>query len=202
MIGGVYVKKITDKIICAMKNENILVDEEVVKFGLEIILMKILFAIVITLIGILMNCLLESIIYTISFSLLRRYGGGYHSESRKKCVVLSVVMLLCGIFTIKISEDFDAFIIPEAVITLFSAIYIICAAPIDTPNKRLDSDELRIYGKRTKITVFMLVILLVIFLYIKAYSFSVSIMIGIIMEAYLMLKGQINNKKTGNNHVQ
>lgn len=202
MIGGVYVKKITDKIICAMKNENILVDEEVVKFGLEIILMKILFAIVITLIGILMNCLLESIIYTISFSLLRRYGGGYHSESRKKCVVLSVLMLLCGIFTIKISEDFDAFIIPEAVITLFSAIYIICAAPIDTPNKRLDSDELRIYGKRTKITVFMLVILLVIFLYIKAYSFSVSIMIGIIMEAYLMLKGQINNKKTGNNHVQ
>lgn len=201
MIGGVYVKKITDKIICAIKNENILLDEEVVKFGLEIIFMKILFAIVILLIGILMNCLLESIIYTISFSLLRRYGGGYHSESRKKCVVLSVLMLLCGIFTIKISEYFDAFIIPEAFITLFLAIYIICAAPIDTPNKRLDSDELRIYGKRTVITVFMLVILLVIFLYIKAYSFSVSIMIGIIMEAYLMLKGQINNKKTGNNHV-
>lgn len=202
MIGGVYVKKITDKIICAMKNKNISVDEEVVKFGLEIIFMKILFAVVVTLIGILMNCFFESIIYTISFSLLRRYGGGYHAESKKKCFVLSVLMLLSGIFIIKISESFDEVIIPAAVITLFSVIYIICAAPIDTPNKRLDADEISIYGKRTGITVFILVILLVISSYVKAYSFSVSIMIGIIMEAYLMLKGQINNKKTGNNHAQ
>ena len=36
-------KKITDKIFCAMKNKNIMVDEEVVKYGLEIIFTKVLF---------------------------------------------------------------------------------------------------------------------------------------------------------------
>lgn len=66
-------KKITDKIFCAMKNKNIMVDEEVVKYGLEIIFTKVLFAIIITSIGILTKCFLESIIYTITFSLLRQY---------------------------------------------------------------------------------------------------------------------------------
>lgn len=194
-------KKITDKIILAMKNKNISFDEEVVEFGLEIILMKIIFATVTVLIGILMNCFLESIIYAVSFSLLRQYGGGYHADSERKCFVLSVLMLFSGIFIIKISESFDEFLIPAAVITFFSAVYIICAAPIDTSNKRLDADEVRVYGKRAKITVVILVILLTAFLFVKAHSFSVSVMIGIIMESYLMLKGQIKNKKAGNDRV-
>lgn len=189
-------KKITDKIFCAMKNKNIMVDEEVVKYGLEIIFTKVLFAIIIVSIGILTKCFLESIIYTITFSLLRQYGGGYHAETKQKCFVLSVLMLICAIFIIKKAQSCDVFIILEAVITFLSVIYIITTAPIDTPNKRLDADELRIYGKRTGITVCILVIILGICLYIKAYRFSTAIMIGIIMEAYLMLKGQINNKRT------
>ena len=189
-------KKITDKFFCAMKNKNIMVDEEVVKYGLEIIFTKVLFAIIIVSIGILTKCFLESIIYTITFSLLRQYGGGYHAKTKQKCFVLSVLMLICAIFIIKTAQSFDVFIILEAVITLLSVIYIITTAPIDTPNKRLDADELRIYGKRTGITVCILVIILGICLYIKAYRFSTAIMIGIIMEAYLMLKGQINNKRT------
>lgn len=189
-------KKITDKIFCAMKNKNIMVDEEVVKYGLEIIFTKVLFAIIIVSIGILTKCFLESIIYTITFSLLRQYGGGYHAKTKQKCFVLSVLMLLCAIFIIKTAQSFDVFIILEVVITFLSVIYIITTAPIDTPSKRLDADELRIYGKRTGITVCILVIILGICLYIKAYRFSTAIMIGIIMEAYLMLKGQINNKRT------
>lgn len=189
-------KKITDKFFCAMKNKNIMVDEEVVKYGLEIIFTKVLFAIIIVSIGILTKCFLESITYTITFSLLRQYGGGYHAKTKQKCFVLSVLMLICAIFIIKTAQSFDVFIILEAVITLLSVIYIITTAPIDTPNKRLDADELRIYGKRTGITVCILVIILGICLYIKAYRFSTAIMIGIIMEAYLMLKGQINNKRT------
>lgn len=189
-------KKITDKIFFAMKNKNIMVDEEVVKYGLEIIFTKVLFAIIIVSIGILTKCFLESIIYTITFSLLRQYGGGYHAETKQKCFVLSVLMLLCAIFIIKTAQSFDVFIILEVVITFLSVIYIITTAPIDTPSKRLDADELRIYGKRTGITVCILVIILGICLYIKAYRFSTAIMIGIIMEAYLMLKGQINNKRT------
>jgi hypothetical protein len=189
-------KKITDKIFFAMKNKNIMVDEEVVKYGLEIIFTKVLFAIIIVSIGILTKCFLESIIYTITFSLLRQYGGGYHAETKQKCFVLSVLMLICAIFIIKKAQSCDVFIILEAVITLLSVIYIITTAPIDTPSKRLDADELRIYGKRTGITVCILVIILGICLYIKAYRFSTAIMIGIIMEAYLMLKGQINNKRT------
>lgn len=189
-------KKITDKIFFAMKNKNIMVDEEVVKYGLEIIFTKVLFAIIIVSIGILTKCFLESITYTITFSLLRQYGGGYHAKTKQKCFVLSVLMLICAIFIIKTAQSFDVFIILEAVITLLSVIYIITTAPIDTPNKRLDADELRIYGKRTGITVCILVIILGICLYIKAYRFSTAIMIGIIMEAYLMLKGQINNKRT------
>ncbi len=91
-----------------------------------------------------MNCFFESIIFTVSFSVLREYGGGYHAKTRKKCFVLSIMTLVVALSIIKLAESFQILMFPICGIALISAIYILLKAPIDTPNKRFDEDEIRV----------------------------------------------------------
>lgn len=79
---------IIGKIIDEMKKSDLLTDdEEIVRYGLEIMISKAFFAVIIAVIGLIMGCFAESIIFTISFSLLRQYGGGYHAETRKNVFI-------------------------------------------------------------------------------------------------------------------
>ncbi len=61
--------KLIDKIVLEMKSSDSLTDdEEIIRAGLEILLSKAFFTAVIAIIGVIMNCFFESIIFTVSFS--------------------------------------------------------------------------------------------------------------------------------------
>ena len=187
-------EQIIDKIIEAMKNSDSLTDdEEIVRRGLEVIAIKIFFAVIIVIAGLLLGCFLESILFTIAFTALRQYSGGYHADSQKKCFALSTLMLMISLGIIKSIKIFPMLILPLIILTLISIIYVLIAAPIDTPNKRLDKDEIRVYGKRARIFAVLLTIAAVVLSVLDLSVFACAVMTGIIMSAYLMLKGQISN---------
>lgn len=186
--------RLIDKIIIEMKrSDSLTYDEEIVRTGLELIISKMFFAVIIAVIGLIMNCFIESILFTASFSLLREYGGGYHAETRKKCFVLSITTLVASLSIIKLAENFQVLTFPLCGIALISVIYILVKAPIDTSNKRFDEDEIRVYGIKARLfTVVLLSAALLLWL-LKFSDFAVTVLTGIIVEAYLMLKGQISN---------
>lgn len=167
--------------------------EEIIRYGLEIMITKTLFAVVIVVIGLLMMCFWESVVFAMSFTLLREYGGGYHAETRKKCFVLSILTLIASLSIIKLAENFQVLTLPICVVAFISVIYILIKAPIDTPNKRFDEDEIRVYGRKARLlTVVLLAVVLLLWI-LKLSDFAVTVLTGIIVEAYLMLKGQISN---------
>ncbi len=187
-------EKIIDKIIDAMKNSDSLTDdEEIVRRGLEAIAIKIFFAVIIIIVGLLLDCFFESILFTIAFTSLRQYSGGYHADSQRKCFVLSTLMLIISLSVIKVIKIFPQLILPLSIITLISIVYVFVAAPIDTPNKRLDNDEIRVYGKRARIFAAILAITAAVLCFLDINAFASAVMTGIVMSAYLMLKGQISN---------
>lgn len=187
-------EQIIDKIIEAMKNSDSLTDdEEIVRRGLEVIAIKIFFAVIIFIVGLLLGCFFESILFTIAFTSLRQYSGGYHADSQKKCFVLSTLMLIISLGIIKSIKIFPLLILPLIILTLISIIYVLIAVPIDTPNKRLDKDEIRVYGKRARIFAAMLTITAAILCYLNLNALASAVMTGIVMNAYLMLKGHISN---------
>lgn len=187
-------EKIIDKVIEAMKKSDSLTDdEEIVRRGLEIIAIKIFFAVIIIIAGLLTGCFLESILFTAAFTSLRQYSGGYHADSQNKCFLMSTLMLMISLSIIKSVKVWSVLILPLSIIAIISTVYVFAAAPIDTPNKRLDNDEIRVYGKRARIFAAVLAITAAAFYFLDMYSYATAVMTGIVMSAYLMLKGQISN---------
>lgn len=187
-------EKIIDKVIEAMKRSDSLTDdEEIVRRGLEIIAVKIFFAVIIIIAGLLIGCFFESILFTVAFTSLRQYSGGYHADSQNKCFLMSTLMLMISLSIIKSVKVWPALILPLGIIAIISTVYVFVAAPIDTPNKRLDNDEIRVYGKRARIFAAVLAITASAFYFLDMYAYASAVMTGIVMSAYLMLKGQISN---------
>ena len=193
--------KLLDKIIEKMKKYNALTDdrenEEIVRAGLEIIITKAFFVIVIVIVGLLMQCLFESIIFSISFSMLREYGGGYHAETKIKCFVLSFFTLVVALGIITLMNNFQLLMMPMLIISIISVIYILCKAPVDTANKRLDKDEIRVYGNKARVLTVILLFAVILLLHFEINNLAFAVLTGIIIEAYLMIKGQIKNSRNG-----
>lgn len=189
-----FMEKLIDKIISEMKaNDSLTDDEEIIRTGLDLIFSKLFFTIMILFMGLILNCFWESVVFTVSFSLLREYGGGYHAETRKKCFMLSILTLAAALSIIKLVENFQLLTFPFYGIALVSVIYILLNAPIDTLNKRFDDDEIKVYGKRARLLTVIISAIAALLWCLRLGNFTFSILTGIIVEAYLMIKGQISN---------
>lgn len=186
---------ILNKVMTFLSKDNDLDEDEaeVVRYGLEIMITRAIFAVVIVVVGILMRCFLESIVFAVSFTLLREYGGGYHAETRKKCFVLSILTLVASLSIIKLAESFQILTLPICIAAFISAIYILLKAPIDTPNKRFDEDDVKIFGRKARLLTVVLLVAAILLWVLKLSDFTFTVLTGIIVEAYLMLKGQISN---------
>ncbi len=188
-------EKIISKIIhmCNPLGEN----EEIVRYGIEIAIMRLIFVVTVLLAGILMKSLLESIIFTISFSLLRQYCGGYHAYKRVNCLISSTATLIAALIITKIAYVHNQIILPIIIIAGVAVIYIFTSAPIDTASKRLDNDECREYGKRAKILAVLLIMLSVMLYIFNISNIACTVAIGIIFEGLLMICGYVQNIRNG-----
>lgn len=191
---GANMDNLIDKLVTAMiKNNVIEEDEEIIRTGLNILIIKICFIFVVILIGIFADSLIESLVFTISYSLLREYGGGYHAETKGKCFVLSVLTLIAALCIIKFMVCYQTLTLPFFAAAVISALYIFLKAPIDTANKRLDEAEIRVYGKRARLLTVILAVVSAVLWLIGSNALAFAVLMGIIAESYLMLKGQIVN---------
>lgn len=192
--------KIIDKIIERMKNsDSLTADEEIVRYGLEIMITKMIFAVSIAVVGLLMKSFFEGVVFTAAYSLIRQYGGGSHAKTRIMCYIRSMLTFAAALVIIKLVGYLPVLTVPLSVLTVASVVYIFFAAPIDSENKRLDSDEIRVYGRKARIMAAAMLIVSVILLLLKLNIFAFSVMTGIIVSAFLMVVGQIENYRSGEN---
>jgi len=191
-------EKIIDKIIDKMKSSDSLTDdEEIVRYGLEIMITQLIFGVSIAVISLLTKCFFEGFVFTVVYSLIRQYGGGSHAKARIWCYIRSMFTFAVALIVIKLVGTFSTLVIPLLVLSLISAGYIFAAAPVDSENKRLDNDEIRIYGRKARIIVTVMFLISVILLLLKLNIFAFSAMTGIITAAFLMVIGQIENYRSG-----
>lgn len=191
-------KRVINKIISSMKkNISDDIDDEIISYGLEIIITKAVFIAIIIFLGIIIKCLPDVIAFIIAFTVIRQYGGGYHADTRIRCFILSVLTLFLDIVMIKLAELGFISMLFLIIITLLSVVYIWIVAPIDTKNKRLDADEIVHYGKRVKVVILILCLIVCILLFFKINNYARAIMFGIVTEAFLMIAGAVQNYKSG-----
>ena len=111
-------------------------------------------------IALLLHMLPECLFFFLLFIPIRSFSGGLHLKTYfscfiGSCLILASTLLIVKYITIPIHISFMLY--------AFCAIIILIIGPVDHPNRRVDSQENRIFIQRTHFTLLFSFLLAVIF---------------------------------------
>ena len=181
-------ESITDNLVSAKAIPQ--KDKSIYQYGVQQGLTVTLNIITTLIVGIAFNMVFESFMFLAVYIPLRKFAGGIHASTAKKCYLYSTIMIIGVLLVIRLFP-LDNFICN--VCSLISGTIIFFLAPIDSKNKRLDSLERKIYKKRT---VAILIIELCIQLILNFFSFPNVIMcfsLALVSLSIVLIIGKIKN---------
>lgn len=139
---------------------------EVYVYGIELTVSSIIGAVVLLSVGLIFNCLAESIIYMVSLSVIRMFSGGYHAKSYLRCNIVLIVSYLCSLlfYRFYINNLIYLNYINLGVLLILSLFIFILFAPVNNPNKN-DIKENKIRFKSISIALMVAELTLAIIIY-------------------------------------
>lgn len=166
-------------------------DRELYEYGFRLLFSHTMFFLLTVLCGVLLQIIPESILFYISFSLIRSYAGGIHAKTETACTVFTSLSIVASVVAIKLGAVYDPFM-AAAVLMVVSATAILCIAPLDTQEKQLTSAERKRFRRIT-----LLILICVVFLTIAACvchlpSVFYVCAVSVNLEGVLLLAGSIN----------
>lgn len=169
-------------------------DYELYHYGLFIVLSEVLFLLFTLLVGAIFNITLPSIVFFVTFSIIRRFAGGFHAKTELHCQIISLSFLFFSVVTIKYSSkhinDFN--VICGVLICM---ILLILFSPSDTPQKPLSISERKMFKK---ITFFVSIIFFVIIFALLKYNikeYAIAIVCAFLLETVLVILGRMFNNR-------
>lgn len=177
-------------------NDNI--DEErleVIRYGIEILLLKVLFFIASMLVGVLLHSFWECLLFTLSFSAIRSMAGGYHADTRTKCFIQSMFMLILVLAILKLIQGnlFGCAIVIG--LSFVAAVIIWLTSPIDTANKRLTNEERKILKIKSRLILIIETVICISTYLLNYGKVAYSIMVALISTAVLLIIGGSKSTK-------
>ena len=140
------------KIVDSMINTDIISkdDKEAYVYAYTITLEKVLTLITIGIMGVVLNRLVNIIIFLCTFMFLRRRTGGFHLETFGQCFMgtnlICVIIEACDFVWLK-------YMTLVMFLCMVSVLYIICVGTVNHPNLALNDGELMESKKRARIIV-------------------------------------------------
>lgn len=182
----------TDRILDQMLKLHIIEEEEeeIYRFGLEGLMLKLLHYTSYLLIAAFSHALVQFLVFFTAFLLLRKSAGGYHAKTRTgcyigSCLTVAVVILCMKAFSawndnMPIDIIFDAFMMPAAVM-------IWRIAPLGNRNRDLDGPEIKYFRKKTLIFLAGEISSAVLLTVIKQEEYAAAIVLALICQALLLI---------------
>ena len=192
--------KLSKKICIQLVNNNKITDDEkeLYVYGVFLLLSGILSTLIIILFGFIFGCLLETIVFYISFRGIRDYAGGYHANTEIRCQLLTTLTFLSSTYIISISDRliFQKIII---VLSIIAIPIIIIFSPLDTPSKPLDTDEKKKYRKISLIILSAITFIIIISIIFGIKLLIVPCCMSLILESILLVAGVIKGRLVNGN---
>ncbi|MGL4913333.1 MAG: accessory gene regulator ArgB-like protein [Romboutsia sp.] len=177
-------------------------DEEeiaVLNYGLFMLIHTTL-AILITLcVGILTNMIIEMISISIVASLLKRYSGGVHSSTPKRCIITGIIFtlilsIICKYIMVNLNKNTFISIISVGILIFYYILYKKC--PVPSKNKPLKKESTRNKLRKNSfklVNIYIAAILVLYFLniYNEMYIFKLGvsmIFLGISLQVFALTK--------------
>lgn len=184
------VKKITDSFI---SNNTIDCDnKEIFEFGLIVALQTFFSTIGLMIIGILLGYAIETIIFIVTFSVIRANAGGHHAKTSIRCFAISITFLVSCLYCVNF---LNLNIYLYFLLLILSNLIVILYSPVDSIEKPL-SNELKLRCRRRSIiTMGIIDIILFISIFINLNHIYINICIfSMFIQCVLMLP-ILNNER-------
>lgn len=165
------------------------VDEDVVRYGAEVILGAALQIIVFLLVAYLCGLFSEILGILAASAILRRYSGGVHCSTYYGCTFSGLVTYLLLAYLLRYFNN-------EYYIVYFATTAIICYslvygfAPVDNPSKRINDSIKRKQLKYKSCIVLTFILLLSFILYSYSYYlYAFSLLLGLLWQSLTLTPG-------------
>lgn len=170
---------IADWLICCKVAEE--KDKELYSYAVYSIVLSLYpFALAIGF-GICMGCVRQSVTIIMPFVIIRKFSGGYHTKHAWSCLIWScLLLLLCIVMSFRIKCGLTI-----VLITVGSAVSLICFSPIDNENKVLSQEEYSCYKRITAALVITFLLMDALLFACQLYTYVICISIGIMLSAGL-----------------
>lgn len=189
---GTLSKKITNTLI---EKESISKDDrELYEYGFFILLSNLYFTVITCLCGLIFGVFFQSLIFFISFMLIRKYAGGYHAKTEARCQIFSTLSIILSVVTIRF-VNFDKISVLLLALTIIASILIFAFAPLDTAEKPLSIKEKNYFRKISYIILIVLDVLFVVTFILKLNIVFAPIAVAILFESILISLGKISRCK-------
>lgn len=137
-------------------------------------------------IGVVLGLFIESVIFLVSFSLIRTYAGGYHCKKAISCYLVSTISVLIILSVISFVPQGYTLVI-SVIMLVISIPVILSLAPLGTRNKRIDAIEKIYFKKRVRINLLIECIIFFILLLLKIEIVAFVIANGLIICSFLLI---------------
>ena len=172
---------------------------EIYNYGFKLMLSDIINFSIIMLLGVLLNRVLDGLVYLVVLCSIRRFSGGFHAKTFWLCR-LSMIITFLLILTL---VDFLSFItispLTSVFINIVLLLFIAVFSPVKHPNKKLNSKQIK-KNKYNAILVTILWTPLSVFLIYLNITQGITIVTTILAVVILMALGMIN-KEGGRSNV-
>ena len=164
-------------------------DVEVCAYGLFVVISYFLFLSIALLFGFFFNCIYESLVFMVSFHLIRKFAGGYHASTETKCEIMSTVSILICVVLIRWLKDYE-YQIALLILTALSAVLIFLLCPLDTPEKPLSEKEILHFRNVSRIILIAISTVILISVIIQNTIVMYPTCISLILESILLITGK------------
>lgn len=170
-------------------NSEQVFEEDVIRYGAEVILGAILQLSIFLMVAALCGLLHEILGILVASAMLRRYSGGAHCSSYYSCTFSGLfTYLLLGFLLSYLSYQYYFYYLMVVAIICFSLVYWL--APVDNPLKRVDSVLKRQHLKNQSCLVLAILLLSSLLLYQLNYVlYAVAILMGLLWQSLTLTPG-------------
>ncbi len=162
---------------------------ELYEYAIYILLSSAFHIATVIVLGLVFNLLTESLVFYLSFIVIRKFAGGYHAKTPTRCYIISIitiVLMLCiikWILIINYLSIYYSLFFSELVCVL-----ILCfLSPLDTENKLLNGKERTIYKIVSCVTSIAISLFSAFLIVIEVYNICVSLSFSIFTSTVLLI---------------
>lgn len=186
------ISKLSKIIVVDLIDKSIINDteDELYIYGLFMLLSRTLYFILTLIFGVLLNIVLESVVFYVAFQFIRTSAGGIHASSELKCEVATTLSLLSCLGVVKLCDLYNLKTV-IIILTIVATVFIFLLCPLDTPEKPLNKKEKIYFRKKSWIILLIVLTIIGISSCLEINTLIYPCSMSLILESILLILGKI-----------